>query len=289
MKKVIGVITARMGSTRLPGKVFKKFSGKTVFEHHVERMTRVQGIDGVFLATSKDPKNCVLIEEAKRLGCGYFAGSEEDIVERHIRLCENESADAVIRVTCDSPIFDIDMSSKFAESFKQEYYDYIVCGNMTMIQGTLSELISYDALKKVHLSYRGPAISQPIKENPLAYKIKTLDMDADLIRPEYRLTLDEKEDYILIEHIYNALYRESPLDLHGVYSWLDDNPEIARINQHVTIKGVEQYSANLLEKPLFSIVKSGRKYVILNENKQMVEPAVFLDTFKTLFDIAESS
>ena len=57
MSKVIGVITARMASTRLPGKVLQKMAGKSAFAHHVERMKNVNGLDGVFLATSVDPKN----------------------------------------------------------------------------------------------------------------------------------------------------------------------------------------------------------------------------------------
>src|SRR3990170_1594263 len=125
MKKVIGVITARMASTRLPGKVLKKMAGKSIFGHHVERMKNVKGLDDVFLATSVDPKNKELIEEAEKLGCGWYAGAEQDIVDRHIKLCEREKADAVIRVTCDSPIFDIVSASRFVEEFRKEFRDYI--------------------------------------------------------------------------------------------------------------------------------------------------------------------
>src|SRR3990172_12103071 len=117
MSKVIGVITARMASTRLPGKVLMKMAGKSIFEHHAERMQNVKGIDGVFLATSEGPLNKALIEEAECLGCGWFAGAEQDIVDRHIKLCQRQGADAFIRVTCDSPIFDIGSASKFVSEF----------------------------------------------------------------------------------------------------------------------------------------------------------------------------
>ena len=117
MRKVIGVITARMASTRLPGKVLQMMAGKSVFAHHVERMKNVKGLDGVFLATSKDPLNKQLIEEAERFDCGWYTGAEQDIVDRHIKLCEREGADAFIRVTCDSPIFDIESTSRFVSEF----------------------------------------------------------------------------------------------------------------------------------------------------------------------------
>jgi len=283
MSKVIGVITARMASTRLPGKVLQKMAGKSAFAHHAERMSHVKGLDGVFLATSVDPKNKELIEEAERLECGWYAGAEQDIVDRHIKLCEREKADAVIRVTCDSPIFDIESASRFVEEFKKEYRDYIYVSNMTMIQGTLSELISYNALNEVHKLYRGAAISQPIKENLDKFKALGIEIDIDLCRPEYRLTIDEAVDIEMIGRIYEALYKGRPLALHDVYTWLDDNPQVAKMNMHVGIKGCEQQSANLLEKPFYSIVRSGRKYVILDEQKRMVESGYFMDKVFELF------
>jgi len=287
MKSVIGVITARMASTRLPGKVMKTLAGKSVFAHHVERMKSVHGLKKVCLATSIDPKNKDLIREAEKLDCIWYAGPEEDIVERHVKLCEQENADAVIRVTCDCPLFNIDISSEFVRLFNTNYYDFISCGNMPMMQGTLTELISYKALMKVHESYRGPAISLPIRENISAFSTTTMDIKSDLVRPEYRLTVDEPADYALMEHIYNELYEGYPIPLSKVYTWLDDNPEIAKINLHVGIKGVNRYVANLMEKPLYSIVKSGEKYVILDEKKQIISAVQFLVNIKKMIELKD--
>lgn len=283
MRKVIGVITARMASTRLPGKVLQKMAGKSIFAHHVERMNCVNGLDGVFLATSVDSKNKELIKEAEMLSCGWYAGAEQDIVDRHIKLCEREGADAVIRVTCDSPIFDIESASRFVEEFKKDYRDYIYVSNMTMIQGTLSELISYDTLMEIHKNYRGAAVSMYIKENMDKFKTLGIEIDIDLCRPEYRLTIDEAIDIEMIRLIYEALYKGKPLDLREVYTWLDDNPQVAKMNMHVGIKGCEVQSANLMEKPLYSIVASGSKYVILDEQKRLVDPGFFLKKMAELF------
>lgn len=283
MRKVIGVIIARMASTRLPGKVLQMMAGKSVFAHHVERMKNIKGIDGVFLATSKDPLNKQLIEEAERLDCGWYAGAEQDIVDRHIKLCEREGADAVIRVTCDSPIFDIESASCFVDEFKKQHRDYIFVSNMTMIQGTLSELISYEALCEIHKHYRGAAVSVYIKENMERFDTLGVEIDVDLCRPEYRLTIDESVDIEMIRYIYDALGTGMPLDLYKVYTWLDDNPEIAKINMGVGIKGCEQQSANLMETPLYSVVSSGRNFVILDEQKKKVKPVEFIRKLKNLF------
>lgn len=281
--KVIGVVTARMGSTRLPGKVLRPMAGKSVFAHHVERMQRVEGLAGVFLATSGDEANAPLIAEAQALGAGWLAGAEQDIVSRHTELCEREGADAVVRVTCDSPVFDIGSASRFVAEFKAAYHDYIHASNMTMIQGTLAELIGYPALARVHERYRGAAVSLPIKEDPGDFDLLGIEIDADLVRPEYRLTIDEDVDYEMISLVYEALYSGEPLDLREVYAWLDDNPRVARMNAHVEIKGCEQVSAGFTEMPLYSIVPSGTRHVILDDMKRPVEPAEFVRRLRELF------
>lgn len=289
MVKVIGVITARMSSSRFPGKVMKELAGKSIFAHHLERMRAVKGLDGVFLATSEDPLNRELIKEAERLGCGWYAGAEQDVVERHIKLCEREAADAVIRVPCDSPIFDIESASIFVEEFKNEYRDYIYVSNMTMIQGTVKELVSYNALCKVHKHYRGPAITINIIENMDEYNTLGIDVDSDLSRPEYRLTVDYLVDLELIRQIYEALYDGEPLSLRDVYAWLDNNPQIAQINKNVEISGINKYFANLMEEPLYSIVLSGKKYIILDKQKKVVYPKKFMRNLLDLFPELKNS
>lgn len=283
MPKVIGVITARLASTRLPKKVLMKISGKSIFALHAERMMSVKGLDGIFLATSLDPLNKELIVESERLGCGWYAGAEQDIVDRHVKICEREKADAVIRVTCDSPFFDFESASFFVAEFKREYRDYIYASNMTMIQGTLSELISYKALLEVHKHYRGAAVSAYIKENMEKFDTLGIEIDIDLCRPEYRLTIDEKIDIEMISKIYEALYKNKPIFLKNVYTWLDDNPEIGKMNIHVGIKGCEQQSANLLERPVFSVLPSGKKFVIVDEQKRKVEPEEFIKKLGKIF------
>lgn len=285
MRKVIGVITARMASTRLPGKVLKEIADKTNFAHHVERMSHVKGLDGIFLATSNDPLNESLIEEAERLRCGWYAGSEQDVVERHVVLCEREGADAVIRVTCDCPIFNIESTSRFVEEFQKEFFDYIYVSNMSMINGTLSELISYKALFETHKHYKGPGVSMFVRENINKFKTLGIEIENDLCRPEYRLTVDEPADLDLIRNIYSSLYKGEPLDLREVYVWLDDNPEIGKINQHVGLKAINIYGANLMENPIYSIVPSGKGYVILDKNKRNVEPSEFINIVQQLFKI----
>lgn len=282
-QKVIGILTARLASTRLPKKVLMPLGSKSTFEHHIERMKHVDGLDGIFLATSEDPQNQELIDEAKRLGCGWFAGAEQDIVDRHVKLCEREGADAFLRVTSDCPIFDIESASRYVREFKKEYYDYIYISNMTMIQGTVPELVSLNAIKEVHKHYHGAAITAHLKENLPQFKTLPLEMEADLCRPEYRLTTDEKIDIDMVDAIYQALYGGTPLKLKEVYAWLDDNPSVAQMNMHVGVKGCELQSAALVSQSLYSIVPSGKKFIVLDDQKRMVPAQTFLKKLHEMF------
>jgi len=283
MAKVIGVIVARMSSKRLPGKVAKTIAGKSMFTHHVERMRNVKGIDGVFLATSKDPLNRKLIQEAQRLGCGWYVGAEQDVVQRCTKLCEREKADAIVYVPCDSPLFDIESVSLSIKEFKKKYWDYIYVSNMTPIQGTVKELVSYNALRNIHKYYRGPAVTIYIIENMDKFKTLGIEIDNDLRRPEHRLTVDHPVDFELIYKIYKALYKGEPLSLRDVYVWLDDNPKIAQINKHVNIGGFNEYVNNLRNKPLYSIVSRAGKHSIFDRQKKNVDPKKFMKKFLDLF------
>jgi spore coat polysaccharide biosynthesis protein SpsF len=283
MAKVIGTITARMSSTRLPGKVLREIEGKTMFEHVVERTRQIKGLDDVFLATSKDTANSELIKEAERIGCKWYAGAEQDIVGRVNSLCKKEGVDAIIRISCDTPLFDIESAGRFVSEFKKKYHDYIYVSNLIAMYGTLSELISYKALLEVHKHYHGPAMSIYIRENMEKFKILGIEIDHDLCRPEYRMTVDYPVDLDLIRHIYKGLYKGTPILLRDVYTWLDDHPEIAKINSDVKIKDVNLYAESLVQKPLYSIAKSGDGFVVLDEQKKPVKPAEFVNLIAGIF------
>lgn len=271
MSKIIGVITARISSAQFPNMAMKEIAGKTTFAHHVERLSRVKGINGIFLATSRNPKNKPLIEEANRLGCGLYEGEENDIVERHIALCEREGADAVIRVTGNCPLFDMQSSSDFVEEFNRQYHDFIYVSNLSTMYGTLSELISYNALLEVHKQYKREAVSLYIRKNMELFDTFGIEIDEILCRPEYRLILGEQSDLDLVRCIYDDLYKGKPLDLRDVYMWLDNHPELAQINKAIETHSVNIQVANLMEKPIYSVIRLRNRYIVLDEQKRPID------------------
>ena len=167
--------------------------------------------------------------------------------------------------------------------FGEKEWDYIYTSNMTSVQGTVPELISHNALIKVHQEYRGTAVTQPIKQNLSLYDVTSIKYHQDLVRPEYRLTLDYSEDYMVLCSIYNELYAQQPISLFEVYKYLDDNPTVPAINSNMVMKDVNVFSANLIDSPLYSIVDSGSSHIILDKYKRKISYSVFQEEIKNLF------
>ena len=284
-KKVVGVITARMKSTRLTGKVMKDLSGKSVFAHHVERLRSVRGLDAIYLATSSERNsNEPLIREAQRLGIPYYEGANEDVLERHEKIVEMTNADAVIRVTCDMPLFDNKTLETYIETFHAYNPDYIYPGNFNLLSGTMCELFSVKAIRRSHMNYRGPAIAKYILENPDKFRMYGVEVRNDICRTDVRLDLDFSEDFELMQKIYNELYNDLPIRLEDVYRYLDDNPSLILINRWRAHNEASAYNQRLLYNPLFQVIRSGDGYVILDKRAQIIEYEKFLEELSQMFE-----
>src|SRR5262245_35199689 len=103
---VVAIIQARMGSTRLPGKVMRVLGDTTVLGHVVRRTAAATSIDAVVVATTLAPRDSAIVQEAERLGVQTYRGSEEDVLERYHLAARSSDAAVVVRVTSDCPLLD---------------------------------------------------------------------------------------------------------------------------------------------------------------------------------------
>ena len=106
MGKTVAIIQARMGSTRLPGKVMKDLCGKPVLEHVIRRVSRMKEIDEIVIATTCMPQDIVIEELSERLSVKCFRGSENDVLSRYYFAAMDNIADHIVRITSDCPLFD---------------------------------------------------------------------------------------------------------------------------------------------------------------------------------------
>ena len=238
MQKVIGVISAKLSvAARVPNKVLLPLSGHTsMLRHHMERMYKARKhLDGLWVATSRWPGNEHVKAEAtdgigsqNQSAFGCWEGSEHDVIQRHIDLCENAKADAVIRVTCDCPLFDYEVIEHLVSTYKQSGCDYVYVRNVPFTCSTMPELVSLSALQKGHKYYQGPAITLPIWEHHKDFNIASVEASPTLARPEYNLTVNTPAEYMAMVHLYKGIYDGTPIPLAHAYQWLKDNPYIAK-------------------------------------------------------------
>tara|TARA_B100000315_G_scaffold137631_1_gene126709 strand:+ start:641 stop:1282 length:642 start_codon:yes stop_codon:yes gene_type:complete len=121
---VLAIVQARMGSTRLPGKVLKKVNGKPLIEILLYRLSLSKKIDEIIMATSKSKENDLLSETVEKLGFAVFRGSEEDVLDRYYQAAKSYSPEAVVRITGDCPLIDAKLIDAVIQKYQQIGADY---------------------------------------------------------------------------------------------------------------------------------------------------------------------
>lgn len=237
---IYAIIQARMGSTRLPGKVLMDLSGKPVLEHVIDRLNQSNYINQIIVATSDDVGNEGISElcDLKNVLC--FKGSEDDVLDRFYQACKNFNValdDIVIRITADCPLIDYEIVDKTIKLHLDENNDYtsntMPC---TYPDGLDCEVFNFEVLdnawKNANLSSEREHVTLYIRNHPEIFKLGGLTNDVDY--SDLRWTLDEKDDYILINEIYENLYSSNEFfKMDEILQLLEDKPELKDINSFI--------------------------------------------------------
>ncbi len=231
----IAIVQARMGSTRLPGKVLMPLAGRPVLGHVVERLGHCRRLAVIVVATTTEPEDDAVAEFAESEGVGVFRGSEDDLLDRYHRAAERFEADPVVRITADCPAIDpVVVDAVVAGYLGGDYDMYGLMGEFpdgldcTVFSATALETAWREATLASEREHVGPYI----QKHPDVFKIGGLELFHG--RGDERWTLDEPEDYELLNAIFDALYRPGdPFSSEDVLAFLDRNPELRAINHNV--------------------------------------------------------
>ena len=123
--KVVAIVQARMGSTRLPDKVMKKIGGVPMIELLLSRLSLAKELDQIIIATSHDSKNQPLAQHVEKLGYLCVRGSEDDVLQRYLDAASAADADIVVRVTGDCPLIDPFLVDECVVQFIDSKVDYL--------------------------------------------------------------------------------------------------------------------------------------------------------------------
>jgi spore coat polysaccharide biosynthesis protein SpsF len=232
------VVSARMASSRCPGKALAPLAGRPLIEVLLDRMAGVRGVDGVVLATSVKAENDPLVEVARRAGFEVFRGDEEDVLRRHLDCARALGADHVVRVTGDNPLTDVETIESLVARHRPEAADYTYVPGDALLMGILAEVVSRSALERSwergDARHRSELMTLYIKEHPQEFAIVTAELPPGLYRPEYRLTVDEPEDVRLMQEVFSRLAAPGRrVNTREAIALLDREPALARINAHL--------------------------------------------------------
>ena len=242
MPNSIAIIQARMGSSRLPGKVMKPLLGHTILAHDVARIRQAKRLNGIVIATTTEPADDAIAAEAARLGVQHFRGSETDVLARYYGAAVAASADVVVRITSDCPLYDANLLDEMLQQFDAELCDYL--SNFTprvYPRGLDTEIFTVAALERAHAQATQPHerehVTPYMREHPELFRLRGYAEGAD--HSQHRWTLDTPEDWALIEAIYTRLYPTNPLfSTADILALLAREPQLVALNAHIEQKKV---------------------------------------------------
>lgn len=254
---MVGIIQARMGSTRLPKKVLRKIMDKTLIEWIKYRLSFCNEINQIVLATANTPENDPLENLARSIGLEYYRGSEKDLVSRLFEAAKKFNADAVVRITGDCPLVDPTIIDKLVSEYrKKPELDY-VCNVLppTFPDGMDVEVISLAALKRLNNEVADPLyrewITTTLMENPDKYKVLNIPYRNNL--SYLRLTVDYPEDFELTEIIFNKLHKgRKVFTMEDILKLFKKEPDLIKINE----KWVDKTILNNIRGTEFHNLKS---------------------------------
>lgn len=250
---MLTIIQARMNSTRLPGKVMKEVCGKPLIGHLLDRLSFAKSLGQIVVATSVSPDDDRLVRYVEFLGVKVFRGSQEDVLSRYFLAAQKYQADHVVRLTGDCPLMDPALCDAVVQTYLEKKVDYLSTG-LSFAEGMSVEIVSFSALEKAHQNARLRSerehVMPYIKNHPESFKIYILENATD--DSQYRLTVDEPQDFEVIKSIFEALSLGSGVfTIEQIKAFIDQNPQIAKLNRHIIRK--EGYAKSLREDSIVDV------------------------------------
>ena len=247
MSRTVIIVQARMGSTRLPGKVLLPLAGQPMLERLIERLRRVTKADAIQVATTTQVADDAIAALCAELGVQVHRGSESDVLQRYADAAQQAGADTVVRVTADCPLLDPALLDQALTRFAQGDCDYL--SNMlppTWPYGLAVEVFSRKALQDAAREAAQPDEREHVTPflycHPQRFSLCNLASPADL--SHHRWTVDTPQDYTLVRRLFEALYPHKPdFTLADLLALSAANPNWATINQHIMQKQINSTPA----------------------------------------------
>ncbi|MCK4660008.1 MAG: glycosyltransferase family protein [Phycisphaerae bacterium] len=240
---VVAIIQARMGSSRLPGKVLKDLGGKTMLARVVQRVQQTRLVGNVVVATTDLAADEPIVAACNRLGVDVYRGSEQDVLDRYYRTAQAYKADAIVRVTSDCPLIDPEITDRVIRVFLDEKPDY--ASNIlkrSYPRGLDTEVVTFSALEQAWRaateSYQRVHVLPYITEHEGVFRLVSVTGRSDY--SNHRWTVDVPDDLAFARAVYARLADGGNFNWRDVLRLLAGEPWLQQLNCQVLQKAVEE-------------------------------------------------
>jgi spore coat polysaccharide biosynthesis protein SpsF len=231
---ILGILQARVSSTRLPRKILKTILGQPMLALQVERLRRCRRLDKLIVATSTDPSDDALAELCARIGVECYRGSLDDVLDRFYQAARPYQPVHVVRLTGDCPLTDPESIDQLIDFYMAAGCDYASnCHVPSLPDGLDAEILRMSALeiawREAQLPSEREHVTPYIRNHPERFRVGLWRNDVDF--SAQRWTVDEPEDFEFVSRVYEALYPKKPAFVMGdVLTLLNENPRLGDIN-----------------------------------------------------------
>ncbi len=248
---VVAIIQARMGSTRLPGKVLSDIGGESMLARVVRRVQHAGSVRQTVVAATAAEGDEPIVRECERLGVELYRGSELDVLDRFYRAACRFGADAVVRITSDCPLIDPGVIDRVIGAFLDWQPDY--ASNVlrrTYPRGLDTEVASREALERAWREaaepYERVHVTPYFYQHPERFRLLSVTHGQEAgrggsqTRPYYRWTVDTAEDLSLVREIYRRFGDDDTFGWMDVLDLLERNPALADLNRSIQQKALHE-------------------------------------------------
>ncbi len=245
-KKVVCIVQARIGSTRLPAKVLSLIKSKPMIVHTLNRLKKCKHVDQLVLATTNLAEDKPLLDLAASENIESFSGSENDVLDRFYQAAKQYQAGVVVRCTGDCPVIDSEVTDLVINQHLKQENDYTSNAVIrTYPRGLDTEAINFEALEQAARKAKEPFerehVTPYIYQHPDFFSIAQVKAEEARFQPNLRLTVDTQEDLDFISAIFDELYDSKPFfSIDDILELLKKKPGLQKMNQHVKQKPLVQ-------------------------------------------------
>lgn len=232
------IIQARMGSTRLPGKVLMKINNKeTLLEYMINRVKKCKLVDKIVVATSTEKRDDKIEDLCKSINVDVFRGSESDVLKRYVDCAVGHRFNTIVRLTADCPLVDPSVIDLCVSVFENNDFDYVA--NTCPIEksmfpdGVDVEVFSYNSLYRANIYATDASDREHVTHFMWKYDngFKTHTVKNERGNESgYRFTVDYPEDLKVVKFIISEFQKYKSSDLSTIISIFSEHPDLKKLN-----------------------------------------------------------